>query len=894
MAEAISPERWQQVKSIFETAITLDQDERAAFLSDSCREDTQLLSLVNRLISADERAEAFLESSPVNSLLAGETTTWIGKRVGHYRIVEELGRGGMGAVYLAHREDEFEKVVALKIIKRGMDSDDMLRRFRNERQILAQLDHPNIARLLDGGTTDDGLPYFVMEYVNGAAIDDYAEQHHLTITDRLKLFRQVCAAVSYAHQHLAVHRDIKPSNIIVTADGLPKLLDFGIAKVLAPGAAPSETMTGMQMMTPEYASPEQARGENSITTATDIYSLGVVLYELLTGESPYEFPNRRVDEVARVICETEPQRPSRIATTPEHADRRAINRQLRGDIDNILLMSLRKDPARRYSSVEQFSEDIRRHLEGLPVIARPDTLWYRSSKFINRNRAASIGGALVALTLVVGLGATIYQARVANRERERAERRFKEVRELANSVVFKYHDAIAELPGSTKVREMLVKDALQYLDRLSQEAAGDRSLQRELALAYLKVGNVQGRIYDANLGDVTGALASYRKAITLLEALAQNSSDLEAQSDLRDAYQTLALTIANGGDPEAMTYIDKAIQLSERLATANPTNATHQLMLARSYVLRVDTRRLSLEESFANFQKAQTIVEHLIQNEPLNTEALKSLGVIYSRLGEHSLRAAKAARSAGKSDATQLFQQAIDYDRLSSQTVSRLVQIDSKNNAYRRLIAIAENNLGEALLEAGDTQNAVNEIRNGLSYFSENARTDPANLNAKYELALSTQQYIRALLSDHQVAEARKQFTRVVALTEELIAKDSKNREYMNSAVTLREEVGDGFLALGSFNEAYEQYRAARAYADKLIGEAPTLRTQYALRFDEKFGDYYATVAERSNESEQKRREYWVEAKTRYQSALTNAVTGPRANALAQKIAKCEKALASR
>jgi non-specific serine/threonine protein kinase/serine/threonine-protein kinase len=891
MAEAISPERWQQVKSIFEAAITLDQDERAAFLSDSCREDTQLLALVNRLISADERAEAFLESSPVESLLAGEANTWIGQRVGHYRIVEELGRGGMGAVYLAHREDEFEKVVALKIIKRGMDSDDMLRRFRNERQILAQLDHPNIARLLDGGTTDDGLPYFVMEYVDGATIDDYAEQHRLSISDRLKLFRQVCAAVSYAHQHLAIHRDIKPSNILVTSEGIPKLLDFGIAKLLSPGARPAETMTGMQMMTPEYASPEQARGESLITTATDIYSLGIVLYELLTGESPYEFPTRRVDEVARVICETEPLRPSKIATA-EHPERRSINRQLRGDIDNILLMSLRKDPARRYSSVEQFSEDIRRHLEGLPVIARPDTLWYRSSKFINRNRAASIGGALVALSLVVGLAATIYQARVANRERERAERRFKEVRELAHSVVFKYHDAIAELPGSTKVREMLVKDALQYLDQLSQEAAGDRSLQRELALAYLKVGNVQGRIYDANLGDVTGALASYRKAITLLEALAQNSSDLEAQADLRDAYQTLALTIANGGDPEAMTYIDKAIQLSERLAAANPTNATHQLMLARSYVLRVDTRRLSPEESFANFQKAQTIVEHLIQNEPANTEALKSLGVIYSRLGEHALRAAKSARTATKPEAAELFQQAINYDRLSFQTVSRLVQLDPKNNVHRRLVAIAENNLGEALLEAGDTQNAVNEIRNGLSYFSENARTDPANLNAKYELALSTQQYIRALFRDHQLAEARKQFAGVVALTEELIAKDSKNREYMNSAITLREEVGDGFLELGSFSEAYEEYRAARAYADKLIAETPTLRASYASRFDEKFGDYYATVAERSRESEQKRHEYWLEAKTRYQSALSNTAAGARANALAQKIAKCEREIA--
>ena len=515
MAEAISPERWQKVKHLFHSAVGLEGEQRNAFLAENCRDDEQLLDLVERMIAADEVSSSFLESPPVDSFLSAieqnTPDTLTGKRVGHYRIVEELGRGGMGSVYLARREDEFEKVVALKIIKRGMDTDDMLRRFRNERQILAHLDHPNIARLLDGGTTDDGLPYFVMEYVDGICIDDYCDKHQLTINDRLNLFRQVCTAVNYAHQRLAIHRDIKPSNILVTVDGTPKLLDFGIAKLLTPNATGSETLTGMQLMTPEYASPEQARGDSTITTASDIYSLGVVMFELLTGESPYKFQDRRANEVARVICETNPERPSRInnpTTTPS-----INNRQLRGDLDNILLMALRKDPARRYSSVEQFSEDIRRHLEGLPVIARADTLRYRTSKFITRHRAASIAALLFAATLIAGVAATLYQAREANRERALAERRFSEVRQLANSVVFKYHDAIAALPGSTQVREMLVKDALQYLDNLAKESAGDRSLQREVALAYLKVGNVQGRIYEANLGDVKGAISSYLSLI---------------------------------------------------------------------------------------------------------------------------------------------------------------------------------------------------------------------------------------------------------------------------------------------------------------------------------------------------------------------------------------------
>ena len=435
----------------------------------------------------------------------------------------------------------------------------------------------------------------MVERVSGEKFDDYCDKHQLTINDRLKLFRQVCTAVNYAHQRLAIHRDIKPSNILVTGDGTPKLLDFGIAKLLIPNSTGAETLTGMQLMTPEYASPEQARGDSTITTASDIYSLGVVLFELLTGESPYKFRVRRADEVARVICETEPERPSRInnPTTTLVLN----NRQLRGDIDNILLMALRKDPARRYSSVEQFSEDIRRHLEGLPVIARADTLRYRTSKFITRHRAASIAALLFAATLIAGVAATLYQAREANRERALAERRFSEVRQLANSVVFKYHDAIAALPGSTQVREMLVKDALQYLDNLAKESAGDRSLQRELALAYLKVGNVQGRIYEANLGDVKGAITSYRKALVLFEALAEDKSDIQAQIDLRDAYLSLALTTANGGDPDAALFIDKAIKLSEQLAATTPNDSTSQLMLARSYVLRIDTRPIPITKS---------------------------------------------------------------------------------------------------------------------------------------------------------------------------------------------------------------------------------------------------------------------------------------------------------
>jgi non-specific serine/threonine protein kinase/serine/threonine-protein kinase len=564
---------------------------------------------------------------------------------------------------------------------------------------------------------------------------------------------------------------------------------------------------------------------------------------------------------------------------------------LRGDLDNILLMALRKDPVRRYSSVEQFSEDLRRHLEGLPVIARPDTLTYRTGKFIQRHRAATIGAGLVAVTLLGGICTTAYQAREANRERALAERRFSEVRQLANSVVFKYHDAIQTLPGSTKVREMLVKDALTYLDNLSSESSADRGLQRELALAYLKVADVQGKIYDANLGDMAGALSSYRKAIALFEALAQNTSDIQAQIDLRNAYQALALTFGHSGDPQAREFIEKAIRLSEDLGNRFPDDPEHQLMLARGYILKVDSSALPVSERFATYAKALAIVERLVQQQPANTEALKSLAIIHQRLGDQSFRAAKATVIKDPAEASKLFQQAADNHRLSGLAVDRLLKLEPKNNVYLRLEAIAANNLGEALLETGDTKTGVASIGGALSYFETNARTDPANLNAQYELALSLKTYMRALLRNGQVTEAKQQYVKVASITEQLIKRDSKNREYIGAAVDLREETGDLMLSLRNFPEALAQYQLARLYMEKIIELAPHNRPGLIARSDEKLGDYHAALAASSNRL--KARTYWIEARRLYQSALDATKETSTGDELSEKIANCDKALAS-
>jgi serine/threonine-protein kinase len=418
----VTPERWKRIQSAFQAAVESPPGERSSLLERLCGEDAELRREVEELLAADGQAGGFLDA-PVTSDAPSVGDEAPAARVGPYRILDRIGEGGMSAVYAAVREDAaFEKRVAVKFFRPDLRHPELVQRFRVERQILASLDHPHIAKLLDGGSTTEGVPFLVMDHVEGVPIDEYCDRRRLPLPGRLELFRKVCDAVQYAHANLVVHRDIKPSNILVRTDGEPKLLDFGIAKLLNPGLAAirvEPTRADAYAMTPEYASPEQVRGE-AVTTATDVYSLGVLLHKLLTGCLPYSADKGTLPEIVRAVCEEEPARPSlRVrslepaAAEARSASPRSLSRQLAGDLDNILLKALRKEPERRYGSVEQLSEDVRRALEGRPVTARPDTFAYRSAKFLRRHPAGvALAGAAAALVIASAVTTAVQSVRL--------------------------------------------------------------------------------------------------------------------------------------------------------------------------------------------------------------------------------------------------------------------------------------------------------------------------------------------------------------------------------------------------------------------------------------------------------------------------------------------------
>ena len=729
----MTPERWRQIKQIFQAAAELPPEERSAYVQRACGGDGELRAEVESLLHSEE--EEFLSGAAAayvpEAFAEEDRDRNIGRRIGAYRIVRQIGEGGMGAVYLAERTGEFHQQAALKLLRAGMDSRGIVSRFRHERQILAGLDHPNIARLLEGGTTEEGRPYFVMEYVEGEAIDRYADNRRLGIDDRLRLFQQVCAAVQYAHQNLVVHRDIKPGNILVAGPighpGTPKLLDFGIAKLLrsdVPRETAGLTQAGLRMMTPEYASPEQVRGE-PITTATDVYSLGAVLYQFLAGQTPHQFPSSSPAEMEWVICETDPRPPSEVAPEP-------AARQLRGDLDVIVLKALQRDPQRRYSSAEQLSADIQRHLDGMPIQARPQTLGYRAGRFIRRNRVPVAAAALVAISLAAGTTIAIWQARVAHVQRLRAEKRFNDVRQLAHAFLFDFHDAIQNLPGATPARRLVVDKALQYLNSLAQETAGDQALERELAEAYLRVGDVEGGTGMPNLGDKPGALLSYERALAIAERAARRDpQSLEWQHYLARAHFRVGDILAPRNDlAEAVPHYREALRMFQAIAPRMGQDLAAQFEMVNAYEALGDALGnpglVNLGDAQGAkdaYEEARSIEEAVAAAHPDNLRSRRGVGLMEWKIGDVEMGLGNV------DEGLRRYQSAV-------QAFERLLARDPLNPTTRLFLGLATGKVGSAFEAAGRTQAALAQYQKSQRY--------PARLDGGRSAKRTEQEQLRA------------------------------------------------------------------------------------------------------------------------------------------------------
>lgn len=751
------------IKARLDQHTSLVRPNRQKFLDETCGRDEDLRRLASRLYDEKFGAQQEPAPSPPPAAASGD---W---QIGPYRVERELGRGGMGVVYLASRADQqYRKQVAIKLLRPGHDGDQVFDRFQNERQILANLEHPNICRLLDGGVTDDGEPYIVMEHVrNARPIDEYCASRDLGVRERLELFRQACSAVQYAHRFLIVHRDLKPSNILVTDEGVVKLMDFGIAKNLLAGFdSPSPQTLGNQPMTPAYASPEQLRGE-PISTASDVYSLGVVLYELLTGHRPFE-EIENLPDLLQSIFENEPERPSATVGRPPSSrsgpsagrPNEEMIRSLRGDLDWIILTAMRKDPMRRYLSVEAFSEDLRRYLDGLPVAARADTFSYRAGKFLRRNKL----GAVAVLAIVATIAAGVISTR---REQARTKARFNDVRSLANSILFEISDAIRDLPGSTPARLLLVERAQTYLDKLARESGNDLSLDRELAEAYKKIGEVQYRVGYPNLGDITGALASARKELALREAISQKDTSVAANLAVAEAHMRLGELLDGTADPQAAEqHIAQALAIREDLYKQNPKNVDVRSDLARSYRVAGDRQEMEgRAQAFYDMNlKALKLREGLLAEDPNNEAAQRQYADDLVRIGD-SLGGPNQTNLGRYDEARQTYERALEIRQaLASSNPSNAVGQRDLSNIYQRL--------GSLLEHTGDYQASLDMSRKGLAISERLFEADPANFEVRRDIMILNGQLGLAYLKLEDYSAAERSLRTALDVASELIVKN--------------------------------------------------------------------------------------------------------------------------
>ena len=801
----MNPQQWASIGEIFEQVVVLPTQHRAAVLDRVCGTDAELRDEVSSLLASHQAAGGFLQDQMKGALAsfmamsAGAQPT----RVGPYRLVRELGRGGMGTVFLAERDDDqYHARVAVKLVRPGMDTEFILDRFRRERQTLARLQHPNICRLLDGHTTDTGHPYIVMEYIDGQWLTEYARDRALDVPARLRLFLQVCAAVDYAHRNFIIHRDLKPSNILIAADGVPKLLDFGICKLLTTDAV-AGIDTVVAPMTPNYASPEQMNGE-PVTVLSDLYALGAVLYELLAGTCPRRFDALTPAAIARTL-EKPIALPSAAAADP------ATARLLRGDLDNILMRALDTEPERRYESAAQLADDIQRYLDDEPVRARPTTMRYRASKFARRHRQM-IGATLVVFAaLTAGLTLSVYEARIA-------ASRLEQVRSLANKLVFDVHDAVRDLPGATQARQVIVQTGLDYLNSARPSVAGNPRAEVELAKAYRRLGDVQGDVGSANLGDPAGALARYRSALSLLEdAMRGDPANREARCERVVVYGRMGtLQGATGQLRDAAQTFKQGIDLGVPFASTD--NVDLRAALSAVYLGSSDARREMSDNpgALADAMESLRLARAVQSARPTDSEVARSVSAAYAAVGM------------AKSVVGELTDARSNFERGVAQ-LEKLVAADPRNVSLNRDLMLAYGHVADvlgnpALQNLGDRDGALRMYQQAAAIGKRLFDADRADQRASKDYGIVLSRVETAMNDGDPAAKIAVQRESLQVLEDaSKISPSDVSLQIYRSVVA--QHMGDAFAAMGDRLSAHTAYGDSASIAEVTmrLGSSATL-----------------------------------------------------------------------
>jgi serine/threonine protein kinase/tetratricopeptide (TPR) repeat protein len=814
----MKPELWHQVEEIFQRALELDESRRAEFVQHSCGEDEQLRQEVESLLSHDKQAGQFIDSPAlefVGQLIANhqderklsstlDLAGTVGTTIGRYHLLQKVGEGGMGEVWLAEQQEPLRRRVALKLVKAGMNTREVILRFESERQALALMDHPTIAKVFDAGSTGQGAPYFVMEYVAGVPITAYCDNHRLNIRERLELFIHVCEGVQHAHQKAIIHRDLKPSNVLVLeVDGraAPKIIDFGVAKALTQGLTEDVMFTrvGSLVGTPEYMSPEQAHSSGEdIDTRTDVYSLGVVLYVLLAGSLPIdtkEWRNKPLYEMLRRLHEEDPQRPStKLSTDPDTlsvtAEARGTEPKqlvsvLRGDLDCITMKAVEKDRTRRYGTPSDLAADISRYLKNEPISARPDTITYRVAKFVRRNRLGVGAGTLALVAVLTASGIATYQARVS-------QRRFQDVRKLAHTFVFDLHDEVAKLEGSAKAREMMVKTGLEYLDNLSRNAGGDLELQKEIAAAYMKMGDAQGYPTRANLGRPIEALASYQKAGDIYRKIStQKPAYLP---DLANYYVAYAGLVRFTDPKQARGIAELAIKTFDQIGSQRPLDDNLELAYGHSWCTLGD-----MDEDMEHFRDSWTEISrcsriaHARVEKTRDRETLALLSSADERIGT-------TAREVGLLDDAL---RALDEDE---SVLKELLTAEPQNPRLHRQLALIDEFRANVYYDdetpsLGDAGHALRSAQRYLELARQMVRSDPTNSAAKFSEAVALFQ-LALPLREFDAPAAVRMAEESVRIFDEMIALGKTSYLISSRRVRALLRLGEAQLKAGRSAEA--------------------------------------------------------------------------------------------